>query len=412
MVEVSAAKRDITPEFPMYMRGYAMRIGKSIGVLDPLYCRALTLRIDGQVFLWMTLDLCRLEKEISDYLRRVLAAKYSIPEEHIVISTIHTHSGPDISFENEGEDRNRRKAVYREFCMKQIFEAADECFDRGFLEVKPYLVQGSADGIYGNRNYKEKTSDKDVNLILFRNENHVVAGMFHFTCHPTVLGIHNMKISSDLLGNIGKALDEKYHTVFITMQGACGDMGNRQYRQGNDENELWRVRDELMEQINHMAQKEMPLELKVSPVKTMEYNIRHTYDRDEIKAQIEADQKKLDETSDEDQRKLLWSGIRHLKRKMDMGQVDVSLESQIFHLGDLEIVTVPGELFSAFGLEIKKHMKAPVRLVWGYANYSAGYIVEKDEFGKGYESMSTPFPQGEAETYVERIISRLQEEYK
>ncbi len=51
-------------------------------------------------------------------------------------------------------------------------------------------------------------------------------------CHPTVLGIHNMKISSDLLGNIGKMLDEKYNTTFITMQGACGDMGNRQYRQG------------------------------------------------------------------------------------------------------------------------------------------------------------------------------------
>ena len=39
MVEVSAARRNITPLFPMYMRGYAMRTGKSIGVLDELYCR-------------------------------------------------------------------------------------------------------------------------------------------------------------------------------------------------------------------------------------------------------------------------------------------------------------------------------------------------------------------------------------
>ena len=30
MVEVSAAKRNITPPFPMYMRGYAMRTGKSL----------------------------------------------------------------------------------------------------------------------------------------------------------------------------------------------------------------------------------------------------------------------------------------------------------------------------------------------------------------------------------------------
>ena len=51
MVEVSAAKYDITPEFPMYMRGYAMRTGKSIGVLDRLYCRALCLRVDGESLL-------------------------------------------------------------------------------------------------------------------------------------------------------------------------------------------------------------------------------------------------------------------------------------------------------------------------------------------------------------------------
>ncbi len=55
--------------FPMYMRGYAMRTGKSIGVLDELYCRALCLRTGGETFVWMTLDLCRLE-EISSYIRR------------------------------------------------------------------------------------------------------------------------------------------------------------------------------------------------------------------------------------------------------------------------------------------------------------------------------------------------------
>ena len=51
MVEVSTAKRNITPLFPMYMRGYYMRTGKSIGVLDELYCRTLVLRINGEIFI-------------------------------------------------------------------------------------------------------------------------------------------------------------------------------------------------------------------------------------------------------------------------------------------------------------------------------------------------------------------------
>lgn len=391
----------------MYMRGYAMRTGKSIGVLDELYCRALVLKLEGEIFIWATLDLCRLEEAISDYPRTVMAAKYSVPKEHIIISTIHTHSGPDISFEDEGEDRNHRKAVYRDFMMKQLFEAVDECFDRGFLEVKPYMVRGTIDGVYGNRNYKDKPSDKDINMILFRNENHVAAGIFNFTCHPTVLGIHNMKLSSDLLGNVGKALDEKYNSIFITMQGACGDMGNRQYRRGNDEKELWRVRDEIMEQVDRFGETEIPMDLKPVEIRTSQYTVRHQYDRDAIRVQIEEDQKKLDAAVTEDDRKLLWSGIRHLKRKMEAGGVDVTLRSVIFHLGDLDVVTIPGELFSAFGLQIKEKLAAPMKIIWGYANYSAGYIVEKDEFGKGYESMSTPFPQGEAELYVQHIIDDL-----
>ena len=407
MVEVSAAKRNITPPFPMYMRGYAMRTGKSIGVLDELYCRTLVLRIDGEIFIWSTLDLCRLEEPISDYARTVLAGKYSVPKENIIIGTIHTHSGPDISFEDEGEDRNHRKAVYRELVMKQLFDAVDECFDRGFLEVTPYMVKGTIEGVYGNRNYIDKPSDKDINMILFRNENHVVAGMFQFTCHPTVLGIHNMKISSDLLGNIGKALDEKYNSIFITMQGACGDMGNRQYRQGNDENELWRVRDEVMKQVNVFAEAETPMELKAGSVKTAEYTIHQTYDLDAMKAQLAEDEKKLAAAVTEDDKKLLWSGVRHMRRKIQSGGINVTLRSVIFHLGDLEMITIPGELFSTFGMEIKKNFNAPMRIVWGYANYSAGYIVEKDEFGKGYESMQTPFPQGEAELYVDHLIKSL-----
>ena len=86
---------------------------------------------------------------------------------------------------------------------------------------------------------------------------------------------------------------KKYNTIFITMQGACGDMGNRQYRQGNDENELWRVRDEVMKQVNVFAEAETPMELKAGSVKTAEYTIHQTYDLDAMKAQLAEDEKKL-----------------------------------------------------------------------------------------------------------------------
>lgn len=410
MTEVSAAKRDITPEFPMYMRGYAMRTGKSIGVLDKLYARILALRAGGEVFIWATLDLCRLEPEITDYMRRVVGAKYSVPEEHIVIGTIHTHSGPDISFEDEGAERNARKARYRQWMMEQVFDGIDECFEKGFVEARPYAVCGKIKGLYGNRNYKDRPGDKEVNLILFRTPNHVAAGIFQMACHPTVLGIHNMKISSDLLGGLGKALDEKYHTIFITLQGACGDMGNRQYRQGNDEKELRRVQDGIWEQLESMADREMPVEMEPAAVKAVEYRAFCRYEAEALKRRIEEEEKKLEAASGEDERKLLWSGIRRLRQKLEEGGRQVCLKTILMKLGQVQVATIPGELFSAFGLRMKEAMEGPVRLVWGYANYSAGYLVEKEEFGKGYESMSTPLEPGQAEEYVETIIRELQGE--
>lgn len=410
MIEASCVKRSITPRFPMFMRGYAMRTGKSTGVLDELYCRMLALWIDGEVFLWATLDICMPEKALSDYIKTVIAAKYTIPREHILISSIHTHSGPDISFTDEGEERNRRKAEYRSWLEQQILEAADHCLEKGFVAVKASRITGQIEGIYGNRNYRDRPGDKEIQLILFRSGNHVEAGIFQMACHPTVLGIHNMELSSDLMGNVGKALDERFDTTFLTVQGACGDMGNRQYRQGNDQRELWRVKNSLMEQINRITGEtgaEQPLDLKVVQVKTTDYKIRYSYDTELLKQQMAEEQKKLDAAVTEDQRKLLWSGIRHMGEKLAAGGVDQTLTSGIFHLGDLDILSVPGELFSAFGLQIKEHMKAPVKMIWGYEHYSAGYIVEAGEYGKGYESMSTLFPQGEAERYVQHLINSL-----
>lgn len=92
----------------------------------------------------------------------------------------------------------------------------------------------------------------------------------------------------------------------FTMQGACGDMGNRQYRQGNNEKELWRVRDGIMEQIDIFAETETPMELKVDAVKTAEYTIHQTYDLDVMKAQLAEDEKKLSAAVTEDDKKLLW----------------------------------------------------------------------------------------------------------
>jgi len=44
------------------------------------------------------------------------------------------------------------------------------------------------EGLYGNRNGIGKPEDKDVTLIIFKNEKDVLAAIVNIACHPTVLG--------------------------------------------------------------------------------------------------------------------------------------------------------------------------------------------------------------------------------
>ena len=58
-------------------------------------------------------------------------------------------------------------------------------------------------------------------------------------------------------------------------------------------------------------------------------------------------------------------------------------------MNDLFILTIPAELFSRFGLEIKQAMSAVCPIVWGYSNYSVGYLVDREEYGRSFESAAS-----------------------
>ena len=60
-----------------------------------------------------------------------------------------------------------------------------------------------------------------------------------------------------------------------------------------------------------------------------------------MKAQLAEDEKKLAAAVTEDDKKLLWSGVRHMRRKIQSGGINVTLRSVIFHLGDLEMIHHP-----------------------------------------------------------------------
>ena len=76
-------------------------------------------------------------------------------------------------------------------------------------------------------------------------------------------------------------------------------------------------------------------------------------------------------------------------------------------MNDVFILTIPAELFSRFGLEIKQAMAAVCPIVWGYSNYSVGYLVDRAEYGRSFESAAGSIPEGTTEEIVAEILNEI-----
>ena len=95
-IKVGLGETVITPQMNgVPMRGYAAR--NSTGVHDDLFARSLVIeKDDGTSAALITLALCNLSVQFMEQIRSGIAAKTSIPEENIIISCTHTHSGPHV----------------------------------------------------------------------------------------------------------------------------------------------------------------------------------------------------------------------------------------------------------------------------------------------------------------------------
>ena len=57
--------------------------------------------------------------------------------------------------------------------------------------------------------------------------------------------------------------------------------------------------------------------------------------------------------------------------------------------------------------EIKKEMNVKCPIVWGYSNYSVGYLADIKEYGSFFETAASEIPVGTTEEIVGQIIDSI-----
>lgn len=408
-MRVSTCRREITPKgafFPCYLMGHAIRTDLAEGILDPLWVTALLLETDGVRLLWLTVELIGLEKDYTDALRMELSDEYHIPVENINLAFVHTHSAPEY-MKNPILGGPGAVDGYMEFVKEQILSAAEGCFWQEQQEVRAFYRTVEIEGCYCNRNGKEKPCDKTVTTLAFRSGDKVVAGVGVFTCHSTVLGPENLLVSSDLAGFVARALEQEWGVYPVIMIGAAGDMSNRMFRKGNDIEELNRVGQEMMSQVLSVSEKE--LEIRKPRVLTWRFDETYYPDKEKKKIQYQEIQRKIEQAKSYDEQKVYTSALAMARRGLACEPFRLELDCRYFDMGELKIFVIPAELFSRFGVQIKKAMGGSCPICWCYCNYSAGYLGNIEDYGASFETVTSDIPPGTTERIVEQIENFIQE---
>ena len=93
--------------------------------------------------------------------------------------------------------------------------------------------------------------------------------------------------------------------------------------------------------------------------------------------------------------------------KMSMGKIECDLMSHVYVFNKLLIVTIPGELVSKVGLALKQKYHDYHVIIITYCNNYVSYLVDKEDYGKYFESYVAITKKGTVETLINGITTKI-----
>ena len=219
-----AATRTINPEKDsLYIAG-----GKAnrpfIDVHDNLYVKAVVLSNSNNNLTILTFDcIGLLYPQLQEIRAKIKMELPSINAEHIVMSSTHTHAGPDVvgiwgkDLAHSGvNDKHMQLIVNR--AVEAIKEAA---------EIRKPVSISYGTGSFGEdwvKNISEPSElDRSVSIIKFSDsKGKNIAMLTNFACHPTIMDDASTAASSDYVWGYYKYLDSAQGGVNMFLQGAIG----------------------------------------------------------------------------------------------------------------------------------------------------------------------------------------------
>jgi len=416
-VRIGFGRCDITPRVGVELAGFGpFRNRHSIAVRDRLWARAMAVEQGGVTAVVVSCDLIGLSRAMAHEVRRLVTSAVGVPAEAIMVHCIHTHSGPSTGRSIGWGDPD---APFLEILPGRIARA---CIDavKNLREASISHAEVSCEGMSYNREYDVREKDPNVVLRddwrpakpeLTDTTAHVVKaqadgktiGFFsYFSCHPVVCCEDTRYIHGDYAGVATNRIEqENPGATGMFLQGAQGDI-NTCFVHHPEEISL-RALDILAERYARSVRAGLAA-AKPLAVDSIRYVLheatfsRTPWDLERLRAVLKEKEAVLhapnaDDAAPEVRMAMVYVvAMRKLIAAREAGQpFESPTEVQGIRIGPIELLASPFETFRAIKQAVVAKAKAPVPLVMGITNDTAGYAPDRETAAKAATSYAAGF---------------------
>ncbi len=386
-----AAEAVINPPAGAYLAGYDQN-RKSTGVHDDLFVKAVVVANRQNALAIVTVDCIGLPYPVLQQIRDAVELKLpagSFNAGHIIVSSTHTHSGPDVigiwgpDMQHTGTDSS-----YMKFLINTAADVIVKAWKR-----KRAVAARYADTTFG-KGWVENVSDsletdRSVAILQFTTRGGKnIATLTNFACHPTFLGRENTMVSADFPSGFYKQMNAKLGGINLYVQGAIGG---------------WVQPEKVDRTFEEAEQKGRALGAVVT---------------DALKRSKMLEGHKLSFSSSRFEMPINNTALKQMAAagiiRRDIGE-GTPTEIAWFSIGSAVFATQPGETSPLYSFETKKLMtnKGP-KFVLGLGQDELGYILKPEFFDPGTKLHAAPYltgmsPGKEAGALMIKILMELAE---
>lgn len=382
--DVGIAVRDITPELPIRLAGYAGRKRAADKVDGPLVVQALALKNPtGERFVFVSLDNCEVSHAFMQPVLHEYADKFKLGRGEVAVVSSHTHSAPVLGqtltdMAQPPPDDRERIEKYSRFLQNKLVEvvgaALADCqpatlehgMGRATFAMNRRVYQGD-NVVFGDN--PDGPVDWDVPVLRIKGTNGAVrAILFGYACHGTSVrtGDDWYTVSAEYMGYARQHLEAHQPgavAMYLTGMGADSDPAPRGRLLDAKRHGL-----ELAGAVIGVLDRPMP------PVRGA---FQLAYDELELPLVAPPGREQLDKDAQSQDIHVKARAENYLKR-LNAGQPlpeSVKLPVAVLRLGeDLTFVLMGGEVVVDYSRRIKRLLAAEHPWTIGYAYEVPCYI--------------------------------------